>query len=52
MARNTQVAADHDTPPVTQILARFIAEHPPHGGSDTADVRGLTAIARPDRTPK
>ena len=28
MARNTQVAADHDAPPVTQILARFVAEHP------------------------
>jgi len=28
MARNTQVAADHNAPPVTQILAQFIATHP------------------------
>ena len=26
MARNTQVAADHHAPPVTQIPARFVAE--------------------------
>ena len=28
MARNTQVAADHNPPPVTQILAKFVATHP------------------------
>lgn len=28
MARNTQVAADHNAPPVTQILARHVATHP------------------------
>ena len=28
MARNTQVAADHNAPPVTQILADFVATHP------------------------
>ena len=28
MARNTQVAADHHAPPVTQILAEFVATHP------------------------
>lgn len=28
MARNTQVAADHNAPPVTQILAQFVATHP------------------------
>ena len=28
MARNTQVAADHNAPPVTQILAEFVATHP------------------------
>ena len=37
MARNTQVAADHDAPPVTQILARFVAEHPSRGWSDAVD---------------
>jgi 2-methylcitrate dehydratase PrpD len=28
MARNTQVAADHNAPPVTRILAEFVATHP------------------------
>jgi 2-methylcitrate dehydratase PrpD len=30
MARNTQVAADHNAPPVTHILAEFVANHPGH----------------------
>ena len=30
MARNTQVNADHNAPPVTQILAEFVAKHPSH----------------------
>ena len=37
MARNTQVAADHHAPPVTDILARFVAEHPSRGWSDAID---------------
>ncbi len=37
MARNTQVAADHNAPPITQILARFIATHPSRGWSDAVD---------------
>ena len=37
MARNTQVAADHDAPPITQILARFVAEHPSRGWNDAVD---------------
>ncbi|HZA96744.1 MAG TPA: MmgE/PrpD family protein [Burkholderiaceae bacterium] len=37
MARNTQVFADPDAPPVTQILARFVAEHPSRGWSDAVD---------------
>ena len=28
MARNTQVAADDNAPPITQILAEFVAPHP------------------------
>jgi 2-methylcitrate dehydratase PrpD len=32
MARNTQVAADHNAPPVTQILANFVATHPGFSG--------------------
>src|SRR5262245_59129022 len=37
MARNTQVAADHNAPPITQILARFVATHPSRGWSDAVD---------------
>jgi 2-methylcitrate dehydratase PrpD len=40
MARNTQVAADHNAPPVTQILAKFVATHPGYlagGWSDAVD---------------
>jgi 2-methylcitrate dehydratase PrpD len=37
MARNTQVEADHDAPPVTQILARFVATHPSRGWSEAVD---------------
>jgi len=37
MARNTQVAADHHAPPITQILARFVATHPSRGWSDAVD---------------
>ena len=37
MARNTQVFADPDAPPVTQILARFVAEHPSRGWSNAVD---------------
>ena len=37
MARNTQVAADHHAPPITQTLADFVAEHPSRGWSDAVD---------------
>ena len=37
MARNTQVEADHDAPPVTQILAKFVATHPSRGWSEAVD---------------
>ena len=37
MARNTQVEADHDAPPITQVLARFVATHPSRGWSDAVD---------------
>ena len=37
MARNTQVAADHNAPAVTQILSRFVATHPSRGWSDEVD---------------
>ncbi|HSU22690.1 MAG TPA: MmgE/PrpD family protein, partial [Variovorax sp.] len=37
MARNTQVTADHDAPPVTRILADYVANHPSRGWSDAVD---------------
>jgi len=37
MARNTQVAADHHAPPVTQVLAEFVANHPSRGWSDAIE---------------
>jgi 2-methylcitrate dehydratase PrpD len=37
MARNTQVAADHNAPPVTRILAEFVANHPSRGWGDAMD---------------
>ena len=37
MARNTQVAADPNAPPITQILAQFVATHPSRGWSDAVD---------------
>ena len=37
MARNTQVSADHNAPPVTQLLANFVANHPSRGWSDAVD---------------
>jgi len=37
MARNTQVKADHDAPPVTRTLAKFVATHPSRGWSDAVD---------------
>ena len=40
MARNTQVAADSDAPPVTRTLARFVATHPSRGWSDAVDREG------------
>ena len=37
MARNTQVTADHNAPPITQILAEFITHHPSRGWGDAVD---------------
>ena len=37
MARNTQVAADHNAPPVTRTLAKFVATHPSRGWSDAVE---------------
>ena len=37
MARNTQVLADTSAPPVTSILAKFVASHASRGWSDAVD---------------
>jgi 2-methylcitrate dehydratase PrpD len=37
MARNTQVAADTQAPPVTALLAKFAASHPSRGWSDAVE---------------
>ena len=37
MAHNTQVAADTNAPPVTRILAQFVATHPARGFSDAVE---------------
>jgi len=37
MARNTQVTADHHAPPITRMLAQFVASHPSRGWSDEVD---------------
>jgi len=37
MARNTKVPADHDAPPVTRTLAKFVATHPSRGWSDEVE---------------
>ena len=37
MARNTQVEADHNAPPITAILAKFVSSHPSRGWSDAVD---------------
>ena len=37
MARNTQVPADHNPPPVTRTLAEFVANHPSRGWSDAVN---------------
>ncbi len=37
MARNTKVEADHIAPPVTRVLAKFVATHPSRGWDDAVD---------------
>jgi len=37
MTKNTKVEADHNAPPITQILAKFVATHPSRGWSDAVE---------------
>lgn len=39
MATNTQVTADHNAPPITRLLAEFVAGHPSRGWSDEIDAQ-------------
>ncbi len=44
MARNTEVAADLNAPPITRTLARFVATHPSRGWSDAVDHEGAPHV--------
>src|SRR5258706_2237909 len=44
VARNTQVAADRNVPPVTQTLAKFVATHPSRGWSDAVERQALRSF--------
>ena len=37
MATNTSVKADHNAPPITRLLAEYIAHHPSRGWDDAVD---------------
>lgn len=37
MARNTHIAADHNAPPVTRTLGKYVATHPSRGWHDVVD---------------
>lgn len=37
MARNTTIPADFDAPPITSIVAKFVASHPGRGWSDAVE---------------
>ena len=37
MALNTRIAADHDAPPITKLLAEYVASHPSAGWDDAVD---------------
>src|SRR5438132_11302643 len=41
MARNLKVEADLNAPPITQILAKFVASHPSRGWDDDVEHEAL-----------
>ena len=45
MAHNTQVNADPNAPPITRILAEFVADHPSRGWSDAVDREAVRTIS-------
>ena len=44
MARNTQVNADSNAPPITRTLANFVATHPSRGWSDAIEAAALRTL--------
>ena len=49
MARNVTVKADPNAPGVTEMLARFVAEHPARGWSDAVDRERIQSISSEHR---
>jgi 2-methylcitrate dehydratase PrpD len=45
MAKNTQVNADHNAPPVTRLLAKFVATHPSKGWDDAVEAQAHRTFA-------
>ena len=45
MARNTQVNADHNAPPVTRLLAELVASHPSKGWDDAVEAQAHRTFA-------
>jgi 2-methylcitrate dehydratase PrpD len=45
MAKNTQVNADHNAPPVTRLLAEFVATHPSKGWDDAVEAQAHRTFA-------
>jgi 2-methylcitrate dehydratase PrpD len=44
MATNTTVQADHNAPPITRLLADFVANHPSRGWSDSVEQQALNTF--------
>ena len=44
MARNTQIAADLNAPPITRMLAKFVATHTSRGWSDAVDREAVRTL--------
>ena len=44
MAHNTKVTADANAPPITRILAEFVATHPSRGWDDGVEQRGAPHV--------
>ncbi|WP_151638559.1 MmgE/PrpD family protein [Noviherbaspirillum aerium] len=45
MARNTTVKADHNAPAITELLAKFVVNHPSKGWSDKVDYEAHRTFA-------